>query len=213
MPRSTKFPDPPRAGALAARLPPEELILRAGELFWRIYDRCPPFPIAWNEFRSGGPITSRFDHRLPAGTPLPHRRILYAAREVYTCFGERFQAGRTIERSKFESWLVGFTIARDVAALDLTGAWPTRAGASMVLASGPHSRARRWSQRIYEDYPAIEGLYYPSSMYGNRPSVALYERAETALAVSPAINRALADPLLDGVVARACILLGYDSKP
>lgn len=168
--------------------------------------------MAWNEFPSGGPITSRFDHRLPARAPGPPRRILYAAREVYTCFGERFQDGRTIERSKFESWLVGFAIARDVVALDLTGVWPTRAGASLVLASGPHRRARRWSQRIYEDYPAIEALYYPSSMHGNRPSVALYERAETALPGSPAFNRALADPLLDGVVARACILLGYDSR-
>ncbi len=83
----------------------------------------------------------------------------------------------------------------------------------MVLSSGPHSRARRWSQRIYEDYPAIEGLYYPSSMHGNSPSVALYERAETALPGSPMFNRALADPLLDGVVARACTLLGYDCTP
>ena len=144
---------------------------------------------------------------------MPPRRILYAATEIYTCFGERFQVGRTIERSRFESWLVGFALSHDVATLDLTGAWPTRAGASMVLASGPHSRARRWSQRIYEDYPAIEGLYYPSSMHANRPAVALYERAEAALPGSPTFNRALSDPLLDGVVAQACSVLGYDVRP
>lgn len=211
MPRATKFPEPPPPGGLAAHLPSETLILSAGELFWRVYDSGSPFPMAWNEFRTGGPITSRFDHRLSAGAT-PTRKILYAARDVYTTLAERFQTGRTIDRSMNQPWLVGFRLTRDVSVLDLTGAWPTRAGASMVIASGQHARARRWSQRIYEDYPTIEGLYYPSSMYGNRPSVALYERGETAMPAAPSFNRALADPLLDGVVATASYLLRYDVR-
>jgi len=83
--------------------------------------------------------------------------------------------------------------SRDVGLLDLTGPWPTRAGASQALSSGPRSRAREWSRRIYEDYPMIEGLYYPSSMHGARyAAVALYERAESSLPPRPSFHRALA---------------------
>jgi len=51
----------------------------------------------------------------------------------------------------------------------------------MALNSGPRPRARRWSAAIYDTYPHIGGLWYPSSMYGGTPAVALYERIEDAL--------------------------------
>ncbi len=62
----------------------------------------------------------------------------------------------------------------------------------MAINSGRRDRARAWSQRVYEDYPAAEGLYYPSSMDANRPSVALYERAQDSLPSRPVFDRALA---------------------
>ncbi|MGH7534109.1 MAG: hypothetical protein ACREMG_00845, partial [Gemmatimonadales bacterium] len=84
-----------------------------------------------------------------------------------------------------------------------TGKWPTRAGASMVINSGPRPRARRWSQRIYQAYPDVEGVWYASAMDGNRPVVALYERGRDAMPRRPAFHRALADPALDAIVLRA----------
>lgn len=171
--------------------------------------------MVWNEFRSGGQPASRFDHRIwPPPVPPDGRRILYAAKDVHTPFAECFQATRNIDRVTDDPWLVGFELDRDVTLLDLTGAWPTRAGASLALSTGPHSRARRWSQRIWDDYPNIEGLYYPSSMHGaNYVSVALYERAETAMPASPLSNHALGDPALSGIVATAAWQFRYTITP
>jgi hypothetical protein len=154
----------------------------------------------------------RFDpHESPARRQT--RGIVYGGLRVYTCFAEVFQETRTIERSRNRPWLVGLELTRDVSLLDLTGTWPTKAGASMAISSGRRDRARAWSLRVYEDYEAIEGLYYASSMDGNQPAVALYERAQGALPVRPLFHRALADPGLDGAVARAALLFNYGVDP
>ena len=79
----------------------------------------------------------------------------------------------------------------------------------MAIASGPRPRARRWSRAIYEAYPEARGLYYPSSMHGNRAAVALYERALPALPSSPVFHRPLADPALLSVLSRVASRLGY----
>ena len=188
-------------------------MLRRGTLLWRIYSRTGPHPAAWDGFRHWGPSPNmRFDHHTgPAREQ--ERGILYAARRVPTCFAEVFQELRTIERSRNRPWLAGFALARPVALLDLTGTWPTRAGASMALCSGRRDRARAWSRRIYEDCPAIEGLYSPSSMDGNRPAVALYERASGALPARPVFHRALADPALDDATLQAAMLFDYGIEP
>lgn len=89
------------------------------------------------------------------------------------------------------------------------GATPTATVASTAINSGPRPRARRWSQAIYLAYPAMDGLLYCSSMNGNQPALALYERAQTALATAPTFNRALADPTLAIRVAAAAGRLNY----
>jgi len=204
-----KLPAPPPRGALAARLPPRIKSLARGAVLWRIYHRGGAHPAARNRFRHFGPVsTMRFDHHsLPAREQ--SRGIVYAALRVYTCFAEVFQETRTIERHRGGPWLVGLELARSVALLDLTGAWPTQAGASMALSSGRRDRARAWSARIYEDYPAFQGLYYPSSMDGNKPAVALYERAGGALPARPIFHRALEDPALNAAVVAAALLFNY----
>ncbi len=126
-----------------------------------------------------------------------------------TPFAEVFQETRVIDRRRNAPWLVAFDLGRPLELLDLTDSWPTRAGASMAINSGPRPKARRWSQRIYEAYPTIEGLSYPSSMDGNRPAVALYERALDALPARPVFHRALADPALSVAVIRAARRFGY----
>jgi hypothetical protein len=146
--------------------------------------------------------------------PRPQTRgTVYGALRVYTCFAEVFQDTRTIERSRNRPWLVGFELIRPVSLLDLTGTWPTEAGASMAISSGRRDRARAWSVRIYEGYPTIEGLYYPSSMDSNQPSVALYERAKNAIPTRSHFHRAVADPALNAAVVRAALLFGYGVEP
>lgn len=135
------------------------------------------------------------------------------ALRIYTCFAEVFQHTRTIKRSRKRPWLVGFELTRSVSLLDLMGTWPTKAGASMALCSGRRDRARAWSLRIYEDYPAIEGLCYPSSMDRNQPAVALYERVRDALPARPVFHRALIDPTLNSAIARATTLFNYGEEP
>lgn len=204
-----KFPDPPAAGALAAGVAPSLKTLPSGALLWRIYRQGGPHPTAWNRFRHWGPAPNgRFDHHGPPPREQP-RGILYGARRVATCFAEVFQDTRTIERSRHRPWLAGFELARALSLLDLTGAWPTRAGASMAINSGRRDRARAWSRRAYEDYPEIDGLYYPSSMGGNEPIVALYERARDALPLRPAFHRAVADPGLNRAVVQAAVRFNY----
>ena len=208
-----KFPGPPSPGELVARLLPELKILARGTIIWRTYYRGGAHPVAWNRFRYWGPVaTARFDHHLiPAGPQT--RGTIYGALRVYTCFAEVFQDTRTIERSRNRPWLVGFELIRPVSLLDLTRTWPTKAGASMAINSGRRDRARAWSVRIYEDYPTIDGLYYPSSMDGNQPSVALYERAKKAIPTRPHFHRAVADPALNAAVVRAALLFGYGVEP
>jgi hypothetical protein len=205
----SKFPDPPPRRQLAARLAPEVKRLRRGTLLWRLYRRGGPHPVAWNRFRHWGPAASaRFDHHAePARAQA--RGILYAGLRLYTCVAEVFQHTRTIERSRSQPWLVGFELAREVSLLDLTGRWPTRAGASMALCSGPRSRTRPWSRAIYDAYREVQGLYYPSSMNAHRPAVALYERAMTAFPRTPLVHRPLSDPALLADLDRVAGDLGY----
>jgi hypothetical protein len=204
-----KLPEPPPRGGLAARLAPDLYLLPRGSTVWRLYYRAGSHPAAWNRFRSWGPAANmRFDHHLSPPRQQT-RSVLYGALLVPTCFAEVFQDTRTIERSRNQPWLVAFGLTRDVELLDLMGNWPTRAGASMAIATGRRDRARRWSLRIYEDYLAVEGLRYGSSMDASRPAVALYERALGALPLRPLFHRAVADPALDLVVSAAARRFSY----
>jgi len=189
-----KFSEPP---ADLDRIEPEWREVPAGTLLWRVYARGVIHPGVWYGFRHYGPVSAaRFDHHLPP----PHeqaRAILYAALDIPTCLAEAFQATRTINRARLAPWLAGFRTVAPLRLLDLHSPWPTRAGASMAIASGRRDRARRWAQAIYAAYPPAQGLWYPPSMYAGRPCVAPYERAEGALPVRPSLHLALADPRLD----------------
>jgi hypothetical protein len=203
-----KLPYPPQPAVLRG-IAPAWFQVSAGTLLWRIYFRAGAHPGVWNAFREFGPIRSaRFDHH-PLPPRVQDRRILYGATEIQTCLAEVFQEGRHVDRAFREPWLVGFEVTRDLRLLDLSGVWPTRAGASMNINSGPRDRARAWSACIHEAYPAAEGLWYASSMHANRPAVALYERAQDALPGRPTAHRALADPILLVPLQRAAADLGY----
>ena len=142
---------------------------------------------------------------------MQERSILYCATAAPTCFAEVFQATRRINRTRRSPRLVVFVLQRDLTLLDLTGTFPTRAEASMAINTGSRSRARRWAQCFHAAYDTIEGIYYPSSMCGNRPAVALNERAERSACLPelPEFNRALADDLLVDVLKHCGHDLGY----
>ena len=203
-----KLPAPPSVGQLR-RISPDLKRLVAGTELWRLHFRAGTHPMAWSEFRAYGPLDGvRFDHHDPP-PHMQHRKILYAATAWKTCIAEVFQERRTIDRTLREPWLVGFALAADVILLDLTGNWPTAAGASMAINSGPRPRARLWSRAIYDAYPQVQGLWYASSMNANQPAVALYERAEACLASAPFYHRPLADPGFDRQLRNAAYALGY----
>ena len=164
--------------------------------------------MSWRDLRHFGPSNARFDHHVPPPRAQT-RGILYAAADPVTCIAEVFQATRVIERNAKAPWFVAFDLARGVRLLDLTGRWPTLAGASMAISSGQRPRARRWSAAIHAAYPDVEGLLYGSSMHANLPSVALYERARTALPSAPAFHRALSDPALLLRLNAAATRIGY----
>jgi len=190
------------------KVSPDVRSLPAGTALWRLYFRGGRHPAFWNTFRAFGPTRGRFDHQVPP-SKVQVRRILYAAEEGPTCLAEVFQDTRVIDRAAHDPWLAGFELAEPLDLLDLTGSWPTRAGASMAVSSGPRPRAQRWSRAVYEAYPDIQGLYYPSSMHGNRPSIALYERAVSAVPSIPIFHRPLIDPALLPVLSRVAKDLGY----
>jgi hypothetical protein len=122
---------------------------------------------------------------------------------------EVFQQTRVIDRFTDSPALAAFRLARDLRLLDLTGAWPTLAGASMAISSGSRSKARAWSRAIYVAYPQIEGLRYASSMNANQPAFALYERARSALPAVAALDLPLAAPALMAPLAAAAVRFGY----
>jgi hypothetical protein len=199
-----KLPAPPSPLAV----PAEVVMLPAGQRLWRVYFAGGAHPTAWSGLRFFGPTHARFDHH----DPPPHlqgRGIFYGAGEPATCLAEVFQAARTIDRRANAPWLVGFELAGPVRLLTLLRTWPTRAGASMAINSGPRARARLWSRAIYDAYPDVQGLLYASCMHANKRSVALYERARGAIPATPVFHRALADPTILRRLGAAATRLGY----
>jgi len=207
-----KLPEPPPV-AMLRRIPPAVATLPAGTKLWRIYFRGGSYPGTWDQMRDYGPVGSAcFDHHLD-----PHgardRGILYAATgddAIATCVAEVFQDTRLVDTRRNEPWLAAFTLMEGVTLLDLTGKWPTRTRASANINSGPRPRCRRWSRAIYDAYPDLGGLYYVTSMNGNEPAVALYERASNTLPRSPVLNRPISEAPLLIPLERIAAELGYD---
>lgn len=207
-----KLPEPPSVGALR-EISPDIEILPAGTRVYRIYFRGGNHPSVWSGLREYGPAPgARFDHHTEPAR-VQKRSIVYAAAgadAVATCVAEVFQATRLVDTDRRAPWLACFALARDVELLSLRGKWPTRAGASANINSGPRPRCRRWSKAIYEAYPQAQGLLYASSMNANEPALALYERAVPALPASPVLNRPLSDPAFLVPLERIASALGYD---
>lgn len=185
-------------------------IVDPGDVLWRVYFRSGEHPSRWNQFRSFGPTDVRFDHHLE-GQPEAGRSVMYLAASPVTCLAEVFQKTRTIHRARRMPALAGFGVTSPLKLLDLTGAFPTRIGASMGLMSGARSVGRSWARGLYDAFPQAHGFAYPSSMHGNAVAIVLNDRADAveALPRSPGFHKALADASMMTLLKNAARELGY----
>ena len=196
---------------LLESLAPEVKTVPARSVIWRIYFRNGPHPTRWMDFRYVGPIDARFDHHAGNEPARQDRSVLYAADDPITCLAEVFQKTRVMNRWHKEPWLVGFETDKPMRLLDLTGSFPTRAGASMGLMTGPRSVSRTWARAFHDSWPEIDGLYYPSSMHASRPAIVLNERAREAgvMPEQASFHRSLGDPAILSILRNAACSLGY----
>jgi hypothetical protein len=199
-----KFPEPDRDRLTV--IGPEVFTLPRDSRWWRIYFSAPPHPARWNDFRNYGPVpTARFDpHLLPVSVQT--RSVLYAAVNAPVCLAEVFQDRR---RVSFEGVprLACFRLDRSVHVLDLRGLWPTRAGASQAVASGPRARSQRWARAVADLYD-VEGVIYPSSMHGGDDALALWDCPD-AVRSSQDLDVALDDARLTAALYRVGRTIGY----
>jgi hypothetical protein len=202
-----KLPNPPTVDHLRS-ITPETLVLPAGTRLWRVFFAEGEHPAAWDSFRAFGPTKSRFDHHEPPRR-LQTRATLYAALDAKTPFAEVFQKSRVIDRTQSGPTLCAIDTTRPLRLLDLTGAFPTRLGASQQLCSGSTLRVQPWSRVFYEAWPEIDGICYPSSMNGAGRNVALYERAQDAMPTHPSFCRRLDDPALLTAIIKVAADFGY----
>ena len=184
------------------------MVVPSGTLLWRVHFTGGRHATRWNELRHFGPLDARFDHHLPPAQ-VQDRGILYCSDIASAALAEVFQSRRIVNRRRRGPRLIGFRLTSAIEVLDLCGTWPTRAGASQALSTGSRKRARLWSQAVYEQYPTIVGLRYPTKMHGGAVSLALYERARGALAPTPNFDRALSDGAMTAVLLTAAADLGY----
>lgn len=211
MAQQLPLPDPKRIKESS----PEHKVLGAGAILWRIHETTGRHAAAWNAFRHAGPTSARFDPHLELSGKdrwsLQKRGVLYASVKVASAaFAEAFQDTQVIAvQGERRRRLAGFRLAAELRLLDLTGSWPLMAGGNQAINSGSRRRARQWSRIIYEVFPRLDGLYYPSSLNGKWRCVALFERAAGALPKSPELNRALDDEALLRIVLRAARDSGY----
>lgn len=209
-----KFPEPPDVDRLR-EMTPVTVGLPTGTQVVRIVFADGPHPTQWREFRFFGPTASRFDHHLPDSAEQPHeqsRGIMYLSTgplATPTCLAEVFQHTRVIDRESRLPILAGFALSAPVTLLDLSGPFATAIGASTAIHSGPRPRARRWARQLYDAFPEIEGLLYCSSMYGNQPAIALFERAAHAIPARPLIHRELRDAAIQDVLLQTADKIGY----
>lgn len=209
-----KFPDPPGIEVLQ-KITPVTRTLAAKTMVARIFFASGRYKVCWDEFRYYGPTNSRFDHHLPDVNNnglLQDRGIMYLAtgsKAIPTCLAEVFQLSRVIDPNRNTPILVGFELSTPLTLLDLSGAFATAIGASMAIHSGSKPRARRWSQQLYAAYPEIDGILYSSSMYANKPSIALFDRGQKAIPMRPVFHRALNSVELANIIIETAGEINY----
>lgn len=212
-----RLPQPPAVTALRDVLRDEDVVaVHGGTRLVRVFTAGGAHPQRWNSFRHTGPLPhGRFDPQRPdadgAPTTTPEHGVLYFGLSVRTSVAEVFQATSIVDRTSRGPHLAVFRPTRTLRLLDLTGLWPTRAGASQELSSGGLKLlTQAWARVIREAHPELDGLWYRSSMDSGRPAVCLWDPpAGSALPGLPDALLPLDHPGLDLPLARVCAELNY----
>jgi hypothetical protein len=207
------LPDPPAPSVLRSLglLAGETRVVEPSEVWWRVHRTEGEYVLAWNAFRSFGPLL-RFDpHRLPRGED-PDQGVWYGASTPDAALGEAFQVNRTIDRRRGRPYMTGLSFTRPLSVLDVAadsdGAWATRAGGNFAISTAPHAVTQRWARHIVEAFPDLDGIRY-SSRFADGPCVALFRPARTAMPGRPVVSLPLTHPDLGARVAGATTRLGY----
>jgi RES domain-containing protein len=212
---------PPPSRPLPALRPGDVRTLRTGTTLYRIYRTGGRNPSGWNAFRAFGPTSARFDPQVGPARP-QNRHVLYAGGSIPTAVAEYFGTTRVVELTRDRPYLAGFRLERATRLLDMASDWPTRAGASQAISSGPKDVTRLWAQAIFEDYE-LDGIWYPSSMTGTTRrsgdpplhgyAAALFTRARTSLPRRPVLNIPLDHPAVVPALAVLAERFGYGFLP
>lgn len=207
------LPDPPSPHALRSLgiEADETRIVEVAVVWWRVHRTEGAFVLAWNAFRTFGPLL-RFDpHALPGGED-PAHGVWYGASSPDVALGEAFQVDRTIDRERDRPYLTGLSFVRPLVVLDLAvdsqGAWATRAGGTFAISTGSHGVTQHWARNIVEAFPDLDGLRY-NSRFAGAPCLALFLPAVTAMPARPKLSLPLTHPDLASRIAGAANRLGY----
>ncbi|GAB3449862.1 RES family NAD+ phosphorylase [Actinophytocola sediminis] len=213
----SRLPQPPAPAALKTMLRPHEDIVavHSGTRLVRVFSAAGRHQQRWNTFRHSGPLAhARFDPHPPG--PNGERAataahgVLYFGLSVRTSVAEVFQQTSIVDRTTRRPHLVVFQPKRTLNLLDLTGLWPTRAGASQEISSGAKDVTQAWARAIRVAFPDLDGLWYRSSMDSGEPAVCLWNPpAADALPAQPDILLPLDYPGLDLPLSRVCDSLNY----
>lgn len=223
-PDTSKFPSPLPGSALRT--------LPAGTVFGRIYDAGGAHPALWHEFRHFGPAGSRFDHHPDPAGHHPDHAVTYVTPQIsvppatatqgvlLVCLSECFSDRGVIERGDgsadgTQPRFVLFASTRDITLLDLVDStWITDTGGNDQINTGDRALSRPWARAIHQTYPDVDGVFYRPRTIAQRPrlpearAVALWERAEDALPVSPTADIELSSPGLTVTLELFAKILG-----
>jgi hypothetical protein len=212
-----RLPQPPAPAALRSLLREDEdvVAVHSGTSLVRIFVAGGAHRQRWNSFRYTGPLPhGRYDPHPPGPDGRPadseNNGVLYFGLSVRTSLAEVFQATATVDRVTRRPHLVVFRPRRTLRLLDLSGLWPTRAGASQEISSGAKVVTQAWARAIRAAHPDFDGVWYRSSMDSGDPAICLWDKpAGTAIPPAPDVLLPLDHPGLDLPLARLCDKLNY----
>lgn len=197
------------------RTPPTTLQVRRGDILqarptlWRIHRTQGSHVIAWNGFRTFGPVAARYDPQAEPRGNHPGDGVSYTALELKTAAAEVYQTSRRIDTTTDAPYATSWTPTRPLQLLDLTGDWALFNGASASLAQASRPTCRNWSRAIHQTWPDLDGLWAPSTMTG-QPMVVLYEPATSAMPDFPAFSEPLSVAVVWSVLAQIATTIGYE---
>jgi hypothetical protein len=212
----SRLPQPPAPAALKSLLRPHEdvVAVHSGTRLVRVFAAGGRHHQRWNTFRRNGPLPhARFDPQPPGpggGAVDSEMGVLYFGLSVRTSVAEVYQQTSIVDRTTRRPHVVVFQPRRTLRLLDLTGLFPTRAGASQEISSGQKDVTQAWARAIHTAFPDLDGLWYRSSMDSGDPAVCLWDApAADALPATPDVLLPLDYPGLDLPLSRLCEALNY----